>query len=244
MCGGLWLLEHISSTECNHTETNPTYHSQIMAGTSVAVLLYITGFLQACSGMQLSREVLTGQQDPCACKPWAEVYTTQGMNCKPGIGGLAGSEFCNFIKHMNSSVCLQRKFQPPKSVDSFCYVSKECPTSKSLVGEKVNYKTCQTGTDVLLTEMPVAKRSALAQNLGVDQGCMAGYADAYRQELVRDTNKTEIAQIKASGVPTLMWSMKDHLAPRMEIRDGQVWEHKFSDKSPTYWDVSCRDGCA
>jgi len=191
--------------------------------------------------MQLTLQVSTVEKDPCACLKWAEVYTTEGMACNPGIGGLAGPEFCNFIQHLNSSVCLQQQFMPPKIVDSFCYVSKECPISKTLEGENVNAKLCETGKDVILTELPVTETKELARQNGCDQGCMAGYASVYRSELSRDVSPEEIAQIKASGVPTFIWSMKDHGADRLQIRDNQTWVHKPNPAG--YWEVSCREGC-
>merc|ERR1719220_3260509 len=63
----------------------------------------------------------------CPCLKWSEVYGAGGIDCNPGIGGLAGEEFCNFMQHFNSNVCVESHFMIQTGLsDSICYVSAEC----------------------------------------------------------------------------------------------------------------------
>mmetsp|Transcript_55750 Transcript_55750/g.178910 ORF Transcript_55750/g.178910 Transcript_55750/m.178910 type:complete len:237 (-) Transcript_55750:108-818(-) len=180
----------------------------------------------------------------CECLPWADVYAKGGLDCMPGLGGLAGQEFCGFITNLHSNVCLQHTFMTPSIVDSYCIVSPQCEGSTSIGGNvPYSYKKCQAGVDQLLVELPIANSTNLALTNGIDQGCLAGYANVYVNKLIREVSKEELAKIKASGVPTFIWSMKDHFADRWEVRGDQVWVHRINPSVKGFWQVWCQEGC-
>mmetsp|Transcript_47826 Transcript_47826/g.96492 ORF Transcript_47826/g.96492 Transcript_47826/m.96492 type:complete len:207 (-) Transcript_47826:110-730(-) len=187
-----------------------------------------------CSGMTLGRGLSN-----CPCLKWSEVYGPGGIDCNPGIGGLAGGEFCGFMQKLHSNVCVEKDFMTRGGVtDSVCYVSAECAGT-----EQMKRKTCTSGTDTLLTEMSVAQTTRLARTHGVDQGCMAAYAGIYVDKLFNEVSKEEIDLYQARGEHTFIWSMRDHLGPRLEIKGKEVYKHVFNISTPGYWDVSCIEGC-
>mmetsp|Transcript_14755 Transcript_14755/g.42296 ORF Transcript_14755/g.42296 Transcript_14755/m.42296 type:complete len:205 (-) Transcript_14755:84-698(-) len=185
---------------------------------------------------------LTVERDPsaCPCMKWSEAYGFGGVNCFPGLGGLAGGEFCNFMKGLRSDVCVHKDFNARLGVtESVCYVSGQCAGRL-----RPQLKTCKKGKDSLLTEMPVAETTSLAKQNSVDQGCMAGYGSVYVDKLISELSEQELEQYKASNLPIFIWSMRDHLGPRLQIKGHEVYRHTFDRKAPGFWKVTCEEGCS
>merc|ERR1719222_516384 len=87
----------------------------------------------------------------CECMMWSDVYGEGGLDCKPGIGGLAGDEFCTFMQKFQANVCVESQFMFKFGLaPSICYVSGEC-AGKGVSGPVKKY--CKSGQDTLLTEM-------------------------------------------------------------------------------------------
>mmetsp|Transcript_49550 Transcript_49550/g.114820 ORF Transcript_49550/g.114820 Transcript_49550/m.114820 type:complete len:207 (+) Transcript_49550:74-694(+) len=175
----------------------------------------------------------------CPCLNWSEVYGKGGISCAPGIGGLAGDEFCNFMRNLHSNVCVERQFMSRDHLaDSVCYVSAQCAGQTHMTR-----KTCRPNEDVLLTELPLTKSTAIAKKNGVDQGCMAGYGGIYVDKLVSELSRADIEGYKSMGQPVFIWSMRDHFGPRLQIKGQEVFRHTFNPSAPGYWDVTCEEGC-
>jgi len=143
------------------------------------------------------------------------------------------------MKSLHSNVCVESQFMTQSGLsDSVCYVSGECAGQTGMT-----QKTCKPGADALLTDMSVSATTSLAKANGVDQGCMAAYGAIYVDKLVKEVTEADIKQYQATGKPYLIWSMRDHLGPRLEIRGEEVYKHTFNEFTPGYWDVTCLEGC-
>jgi len=214
-----------------------------MSSASILCLFLAFGLSQA----------LKVQEDNCACINWADAYgdSSNKLSCESGLGdGFGGGEFCGFVTKLHSNVCLHNKFQGDGLTESNCFVSSSCQAENTMSLEKygvtsVKRKTCSSSSgDKLLVEMPVAEYSEIAKKDAVDQGVMAGYAATRIDKLTKSMSDAEMAKIKASGVPTLIWSMADHFADRWLVKGNEVWVHKF-DRSlhGVWWRVTCKEGC-
>mmetsp|Transcript_84434 Transcript_84434/g.239369 ORF Transcript_84434/g.239369 Transcript_84434/m.239369 type:complete len:218 (+) Transcript_84434:63-716(+) len=197
-----------------------------------------TALLQ--DGLLLQKAPEPEPEGNCTCLDWSWAFANHSLPCLVGLGDLKGQEFCDFILPLKSNICLQKQFMAPSVGESICLVKGSCKGSTP-VAHGVNSKICKSGEDKLATEMSLGETTALALSLGVDQGCMAGYAATYVNKLASSMSAQELDAIKASGTPTFVWSMADHFADRWEIRGKSVYVHKFSPQG--FWEVSCREGC-
>merc|ERR1719401_2037216 len=209
--------------------------------------LMLLGFA-LCQGLKHKTE----EADECTCINWADAYKEgTGIYCDAGLGdGFGGGEFCGFVSKLHDNSCFHNGFQTQAKYLSYsrCFVSSKCTRQVqrlSTYGIKdFSLKNCdKKSNDKLLVDMPIAESSKIAKENGVDRGVMAGYASVRINKLTKDVSGEELAAIKASGVPTLIWSMADHFADRWQIKDNQVWVHQFSPSTPGYWKVYCKEGC-
>mmetsp|Transcript_70513 Transcript_70513/g.200033 ORF Transcript_70513/g.200033 Transcript_70513/m.200033 type:complete len:882 (-) Transcript_70513:56-2701(-) len=185
-------------------------------------------------------------EDPEACKciEWAKLYDQQagGMQCN-GWGGTDADVYCGMATQLRSNACFRTSYASTlPDQPSACFVSPECATGRNW-GLKYNMKRCVSSKDTFLAEMPVTERNLIAKASGVDQAFLADFAGVHQDSLVTELHKAQLEDIKASGVPTLIWSPRDPLADRLEVRDKQVWVHTFNPEASTRWEVSCREGC-
>lgn len=189
-----------------------------------------------------------GATEICKCLQWSKVYSEAGqgmtMPCKNGWGGLEGTTFCGFVQKMNSSVCLHQKFQSSERVESGCWVKPACKIAKQGRKNKYAFKTCRKWYgDILLSELPVALIANMARANGVDQSVIAGFSNEHQELLVDDVSEEKLQQVKASNVPTFIWSKKDQYGDRYQVRGNQVWLHKYAPRMPGKWQVTCKEGC-
>mmetsp|Transcript_99203 Transcript_99203/g.309197 ORF Transcript_99203/g.309197 Transcript_99203/m.309197 type:complete len:216 (-) Transcript_99203:62-709(-) len=200
----------------------------------------------------LSQALKLQEAGDCTCLAWADVYASgSSVSCAAGLGdGFGGGEFCGFIEKLRDNFCLHDKFQAEQKTlaGSKCFVKAACQGAQSLEAfgvKDLSVKACtKESGDRLLVEMPIAEHAKIAKDLGVDQGVMAGYASVRIDKLTKNVSGEELAGVKASGVPTLIWSMEDHFADRWLVKGNEVWVHKFSPSTPGFWAVSCKEGCA
>jgi len=178
----------------------------------------------------------------CTCMDWSFAFINHSLPCEHGLGALHGQEFCDFILSFHSNVCLQRTFMPPTLDYPICLVEESCQGSKSL-GNEVARKICVPGKDKMTTEMPLAETIALAFRNGVDQGAMAGYSTAWLDRSISSMKASELEMIKASGTPTLIWSLEERTGDRLEIRGPEVYIHQFRHATNGFWNVTCLEGC-
>mmetsp|Transcript_123372 Transcript_123372/g.275481 ORF Transcript_123372/g.275481 Transcript_123372/m.275481 type:complete len:214 (+) Transcript_123372:173-814(+) len=206
-------------------------------------LLSMCGMLlfSLCAGITVERGT-----SHCPCLNWSEVYGENGIQCKAGKKeGAAGEEICKMLEKMDSNVCVEKDFllkTESAEKHSICYVSGECAGTN---GIEYRQKKCSSEKDTLLSEMSVAQTTSLATASGLDQSAMA--ALAYGAVIVNTPtapSKEEIEEYKATGEPTLVWSLYEQLGSRLEIKGEEVYKHTFNYKAPGMWEVTCVEGCA
>jgi len=158
----------------------------------------------------------------------------------------AYTEFCNgFFERANFNYCVNKRFmmreeQLATSKGSWCYVSGKCRAATPLPGTDLAVKVCNEDTEVSLGTMSIDAAVQLGQKQGLDQGIIAGYAYLYKDMLVSEVNNQDIKEMQDKTEGTLIWSMRDHFAPRWVVRGESIYEHRIA---PGGWNVTCIRGC-
>jgi len=163
------------------------------------------------------------------------------------------SEFCEgFFMKANFNYCVNKRFQMKKeevhtSKGSWCYVSDKCklPSATPVPGTNVAAKLCSPELDMSLSRLPMGEVVRIADEQHLDQGVMAGHAYLYKDMLVEDLDAKILNEIwdDVDGKDgTLIWSMRNHFAPRWVVKKNVIYEHRIN-ATKRGWDVKCVGGC-
>jgi len=165
-------------------------------------------------------------------------------------------EFCsNFFMKANFNFCMAKHFQATAeevkhhhspSRGSWCYVDAKCqlPTITRIPGTNVAAKRCAVGgLDLSLGDMLLEDAAKVGVNNKLDQGLIAGHAYVHKDMLVSEVTPDVLKELQFhKDQTTLIWSMRDHFAPRWVVRGRQIWEHTM-DFSTGKWIVKCKREC-
>jgi len=220
--------------------------------------------------------VTNAATDDCACVPWADAYdmgvngTNGAFNCSEvglgfrgdmhnimGVGvGWTGDEFCEYMHNMKSNVCFHSQIASMnKDVDQVCSVSSACKENIAMKRgkyPKYRMKKCSK-TDKLITDLSYSelKEQVIDANQ-VDAGLTVLLATMTVEQLAENVTTEQKERIKASGIPTTIWTNADNKTDRMVIMKNQVWiQHFHGDaggaglklKINERWTSTCVEGC-